>query len=113
MTFPLANAGQNQTVNVEEIVNFDASSSTDNVGIVSYDWNFGDETTATGKTAKHAYENEGTYTVTLVVKDAAGNSATHSITVTVVSGVPLWIILLAFAIIAAVSAGVILLRRRK
>jgi PKD repeat protein len=46
------------------------------MGIVSYEWNFGDETTETDVTATHTYTNPGTYTVTLTVKDAAGNTTT-------------------------------------
>ena len=39
-TPPVANAGQDQTVNAGTIVTFDASGSSDNVGIVSYEWDF-------------------------------------------------------------------------
>jgi PKD repeat protein len=82
-TKPIANAGQDQTVNVGATVIFDAGLSTDNVGIIGYEWNFGDGTTGTGRTTNHTYTEPGTYTVTLTVKDAAGNSATHQITITV------------------------------
>ena len=71
---PVANAGQDQTVNVGETVTFDAGESSDNVGIVSYEWHFGDGTTGTGATSTHTYTSPGTYTVTLTVKDAEGNS---------------------------------------
>ena len=36
-------------------------------------WNFGDGTTGTGKNPTHTYENEGTYTVTLEIRDASNN----------------------------------------
>ncbi|MEP6732747.1 MAG: PKD domain-containing protein [bacterium] len=53
---------------------FDASASTDNVGIVSYTWTWGDgrgETHA-GPIAKNAYFAVGTYFVSLTVTDGSG-----------------------------------------
>jgi len=47
----------------------DASGSTDDGIIMSYDWNFGDSTTGSGVTATHLYLIQGTYTVTLTVTD--------------------------------------------
>lgn len=58
---------------------FDAGDSTDNVGIASYEWNFGDGTSGTGITTTHEFANAGTYTVKLTVEDAAGNQATDTI----------------------------------
>jgi PKD repeat protein len=124
VTKPVANAGQDQTVNVGTTVTFDAGGSTDNVGVVAYEWDFGDGTTGTGKSATHAYTNPGTYTVTLTVKDAAGNSATDTITVTVLpaeapppppaEAFPMWVVG-AVAAIAAIGIAVatILWKRRK
>lgn len=66
---------QNISVLVNEEVDFDATLSTDNVGIVSYSWNFGDGNSAKDKQVKHAYDKPGTYEVTLTVKDAANNEA--------------------------------------
>jgi len=116
-TAPVANAGQSQTVTQGTSVTFNASSSTDNNGIVSYEWNFGDGTNGTGKTTTHLYANPGTYTVTLTVRDAAGNSATHTTTVTVASVIdempPIWVIGVAPALIG-ISVGVALvLKKRK
>ena len=84
MTMPTANAGEDQTVNVGATVSFDASASSDNVAIVSYEWDFGDGTTGTGQATTHIYVDPGTYTVTLAVRDAAGNTDTDLLTVTVV-----------------------------
>lgn len=51
-------------------VNFDASSSSDPDGtLVSYAWNFGDESTATGVRVAHTYAEAGIYQVELTVKD--------------------------------------------
>ncbi len=51
----------------------DASSSSDNVGITSYEWKFGDGYTAYGETVDHTYDTSGNYTVTLIVTDENGN----------------------------------------
>ena len=40
--------------------------------IVDYQWNFGDGTTATGRTPSHTYTTTGVYTVTLTYKTAGG-----------------------------------------
>lgn len=113
VTNPIADAGQDQTLPAGTTVSFDATSSTDNVGIVSYEWNFGDNTTGNGEKTTHTYPNEGTYKVTLTVKDAAGNSATDTIRVTVGVGIPLWTIIAAVVILVAISAGVIVFLKRK
>ncbi|MDD4493852.1 MAG: Ig-like domain-containing protein [Eubacteriales bacterium] len=42
--------------------------------IESYEWYFGDYTSASGKSATHTYRSEGDYTVTLKIKDNAGLS---------------------------------------
>jgi hypothetical protein len=116
ITNPTANAGQNQTVNVGATVNFDASDSTDNVGIISYQWDFGDETTGTGKTTTHTYANSGTYTVTLTVKDAAGNTNTDTLTITVLASAtvfPMWTIGVVIAAIGIIVATTLLFTKRK
>ncbi|MDH5451241.1 MAG: PKD domain-containing protein [Candidatus Bathyarchaeota archaeon] len=83
VTNPIANAGLDRTVSVSTEVGFDASGSSDNVGIVSYEWTFGDGFNGTDTIAAHTYAATGTYIVKLTVRDAAGNSAIDSIIVTV------------------------------
>ena len=75
-TFSPGNPRVNQTVT------FNASSSYDPDGsIVSYYWNFGDNTNASGMIVNHTYTSPGNYTVTLTVRDS--NGATNSISKTV------------------------------
>ena len=65
---------------------FDGSSSTDDAGVVSWAWNYGDNTTGTGAVAPHTYANPGTYTVQLTVTDAVGLSSVATTEVTVSEG---------------------------
>jgi len=58
-------------------VTFDGSGSTPPDAITSYEWQFGDGETATGKSVDHAYDAPGTYTVELTVNGSgAGNETT-------------------------------------
>ena len=58
---------------VGEIVAFDASASEPIGGeIISYEWDFGDGSYASGKVVTHAYSSAGTFTVTLNVTDSEG-----------------------------------------
>jgi len=67
---PVANAGPDQTGLVGQTLNFDGSGSYDLDGTIdSYEWNFGDGSTASGVTVTHSYSAAGTYTVTLAVTD--------------------------------------------
>jgi len=50
---------------------------------VSWQWNFGNGFTSTQQSPRASYTSPGTYTVTLTVKDAAGNSSSAQKTVTV------------------------------
>ena len=69
---------------------FDGSGSTDNNGINSYAWNFGDSQTGSGATVSHIYASGGTFTVVLTVTDTVGqtDNESHSVTVTAGSGAP-------------------------
>lgn len=61
--------------------------STDDHGIVSQTWSFGDGATASSVDASHIYRSKGTFTVTLMVRDASGAAGTtqRSVTVKVLS----------------------------
>ena len=71
---------------------FNASASTVPAGrtIVSYEWNFGDNTPEqSGEVTSHAFASAGTYTVVLTVTDNLGKKGIRSATLTVAaSGVP-------------------------
>ena len=75
---------------VGQSVNFNGSTSRPAPGrtIRSYDWDFGDGSTASGPTATHAYAAAGTYTVVLTVTDDAGRFATATTSVAVGTGLP-------------------------
>jgi parallel beta-helix repeat protein len=80
---PTADAGENQTVRMGDIVRFDGSNSTDNVGILNYSWTItNNETFAElyGVSPNVTFDSAGDYRVTLNVSDD-GNWATDTITV--------------------------------
>jgi serine protease len=66
---------------------FNASASSDDVGITTYAWTFGDGSSASGSSplAKHTYSAKGTYseTVTLTVTDGGGLTGTAQKTLTI------------------------------
>ena len=65
---------------------FDASSAYDVDGTLqTYAWDFGDGTSAPGVTVAHTYASAGDYTVTLVVTDNGGATATSTQTVVATS----------------------------
>lgn len=66
-----------------EKITFDASSSTDDGTIVSYNWSFSDGDTRTGRVVQIAFGVPGTYAATLTVTDDRGLSASTTKTVTV------------------------------
>ncbi len=67
---------------------FNGTSSTDDNGISSYSWTFGDGATGTGSTTSRTYAAAGTYSVSLTVRDTANqtNVRTQSVTVTAGGG---------------------------
>ena len=56
---------------VDSVVTF-TDESTDDSGVVSWSWDFGDGGTSTDQNPVHAYDEYGTYTITLIVSDEPG-----------------------------------------
>jgi chitodextrinase len=85
---------------VNDTITFDASGCSDADGIiVSYLWDFGDGDTSTSQNPTHAYDQEGSYTVTLTVTDDDGLTDTATKTISdVIPEFPTWTILPLFAI---------------
>lgn len=78
---PTANAGGPYTGTVGVPIQFAGGDST---GInLSFTWDFGDGTTATGVVVTHTYTAPGTYTVTLTVVDQFGRQASDRTTATI------------------------------
>jgi len=79
---PIADAGGPYKGVRGEPVEFNAQGSSDPTGwIVSWDWNFGDDSTGSGETVDHVYSAEGLYKVTLTVTDNEGYTDTSEATV--------------------------------
>ena len=80
---------EEQTIATGDSANFDGSASYDEDGsIVSWDWDFGDDTTGTGDITSHVYDAEGTHTVKLTVMDNDGKKDRDFATVYVIGDVP-------------------------
>jgi chitodextrinase len=87
---PKADAGKDETVLPGETVSLDARSSTDNVAIVSYEWNFahgGKDVHLIGPTGSYDFTDIGTYTITLTVTDTSGNIGIDTLEVRVLDTV--------------------------
>jgi PKD repeat protein len=86
-TPPTARIAANATeVNVSEPVSFDASASTDDVGVDAISWDLDDDGAfddATGETATTSFETPGEHSVSVRVTDRGGNADTATATVTV------------------------------
>lgn len=80
---PVANAGPDQNAYVGDDVVFSAANSSDDRGLVLFDWDFGDGSGDSNETTSHAYATAGEYTVTLTVTDADGVTDTDTATVLV------------------------------
>ena len=64
-------------------VYFDAYKSESEAEIISYNWDFGDGSSATGVTKSHTYSNIGTYTAILTVTDSNGKKGYDSVKIEV------------------------------
>ena len=64
-------------------VNFMGENSLDDVGVISYAWDFGDGNTSTETNPTHIYSEAGEYTAELTVTDGEGLTDTAEITIQV------------------------------
>ena len=81
---PVANFSSSENSSFNNSVSFNASESFDSDGtIVSYLWDFGDGTTASGIFVDHVYGMAGTYSVSLLVIDDQGNNYSKTMQITV------------------------------
>lgn len=86
----------NFTFNTQQLAVSFSDSSTDDKGVVSHAWTFGDGTSSSQPSPSHTYSQAGTYLVTLTVADAEGKQASKSQQVQVsesqqgCAGVVLW-----------------------
>ena len=85
LTTPVETAGvvTIETLTLPVTVVFDASGSTDDRGIASYNWDFGDNTSGTEIIERHEYDSYGTYIVILTVTDYFGNKGYDTVTIIV------------------------------
>jgi len=63
---------------VGQVVVFDGSASTGQVPLVSWRWEFGDNTTASGIVVQHTYTTAGSFTVRLTVTDQRGQTGSST-----------------------------------
>lgn len=85
---PDLNLGELDALNGTWPVRFDGSGSTDDFGIMQYDWDFGDGEIGFGKITSHAYTAVGIYTATLTVIDHASQPSSDTMIVTITAGAP-------------------------
>jgi PKD repeat protein len=118
---PSVEAGADMTVEAGTTVRLVDRGSTDNVGIVSFEWRFvyGDhQVSLMGKDQSFKFGEAGTYNVTLTATDAAGNAGVDNIVVTVlppgsdkVAGWLSWAMIIVAA--AAIIVVAFVIERRK
>jgi PKD repeat protein len=119
---PVANAGMDQTVTAGDIVLFDGSDSSDDVAVVNYTWVFtydGSVKMLYGVSPTFVFEIADEYDVVLTVRDAASQTASDSVTITVEEAddeksfiESYGLIIGALAAIIVVAAAALMLMRR-
>jgi beta-lactamase superfamily II metal-dependent hydrolase/PKD repeat protein len=88
-TPPSASAGESLFGTEGTAVRLDGTASRPgSAPIVSYTWSFGDGTTATGATIDHTFVDDGSYVVTLTVRDANGFESLDAVTVEIANVAP-------------------------
>ncbi len=80
---PIAKAGIDQKVYYTDTVSLSATASSDDTGIVSYEWKDGTTLLSNDVTLTKTDFSVGTHNITLKVTDEGGKTATDSVTVTI------------------------------
>jgi len=76
-SLPIADAGGPYSGYTDEIILFDGSKSFDPDGdVLTYNWEFGDNTESAGEKTTHVYDSDGKYKITLIVSDGRGGQKT-------------------------------------
>ena len=86
---PVADAGEDVTIEEGTALDLNGSGSTDNIGVVSYSWTFQDGTgsiTLQGALRTYVFQTPGTYQAQLSVMDGRGFVSTDMKVVTVIEG---------------------------
>ena len=87
-TSPLAHAGEDIVIRQGERVFFDGLNSSDNLDVVNWTWNFtylDTDIRLYEPLPEYVFQQPGTYVVTLIVVDRAGNYDVDTMTVTILS----------------------------
>jgi hypothetical protein len=74
---------------MDDFIWFDGSNSSDDVGIVSYLWEFGDSAMDTNVITSHRYSSRGTFTANLTVRDNLDQNDTDSLTIDIQNRPPI------------------------
>lgn len=88
---PVADAGGDRSSPVNTTVELNGTGSDDNVGIVSYVWDFvynGTPVQYTTEVAEHEFTELGVYVLTLTVTDGAGHVSTDTVNLTIAPDAP-------------------------
>jgi len=120
---PRASAGGDVTIEAGRPLGLSAQGSSDNVGIVSYEWRFiyrGGQVSLEGREQSFRFDAAGMYNITLIAKDADGNQGTDHILVTVLQSdtdddraVSPWVMVTAIAAIIAGCIVAAVMRKRR
>jgi parallel beta-helix repeat protein len=88
---PTAAAGPDLAGEEGDTIGLNGTASSDNIGVVNYTWAFNDgirDVVLYGAANSHVFNTAGNYTVTLTVRDAAGNTDSDTLVVGILPPAP-------------------------